>query len=229
MAGVAASCSGDSAGPCTTDVDCGGGQRCDPRLGCVPAGEGDAVADPSACLELAERCSAGEVDACTTYQMLCGGSGEDCAALLAACRAGDGPSCEAVIEKDCAMSGDCDWLRVLCQEDNADACAALQGDECAVPDPCEADGACNPDCPQGEPDCPPAVCPDTCGPLPASAGEHCSWSCADGNRCVLVVQPGDLSATEDCATPAGEDPRDEDCDGLADCEDPDCSREDCEA
>jgi len=242
--GSLGSCSGDAAGSCATDDDCGQSQRCDPGLGCVPASDGDADADadgdadadadadadtdadgdgdadPDPCAELLAQCQQGNADACQAHANQCDPA-NDCSALQEQCLAGDQLACVAMRENGCPAPGDCDTLRALCEQGDAEACAQLDNQNCVVVDPCAANGICNADCADTDPDCdPPPPCNDQCGDIPLAEREVCQWSCGADQNCEL--EPLDAGAVEVCFTADGDVARDEDCDGLVDCLDPDC-------
>ena len=237
--GVVGSCSGDAVGSCATDADCGPAQRCDPALGCVPTSDGDADADadadadtdadadadadadPGPCADFLARCQDGDQDACQLYETECDGTTSECATLEEQCAMGDGQACELLLGNGCPYPQDCDVLRALCERGDPEACARVESGNCGT-NFCARDGVCSPDCPQGDPDCEAVPgCPEQCGDLPQSARDVCQWTCTADSGCVMT--PFEQGAIEDCFTVEGGIAWDEDCDGLTDCQDPDCA------
>jgi hypothetical protein len=125
---------------------------------------------------------------------------------------------------DCSDSQSDECCRLLreCEDGNDDDLCAMYEQACETT--CRRDGDCEPDC-GDDPDCLGDYdCDDLCGSVPDPSEEHCRWSCEldedPANRCFLVPADG-AWAEEQCDSADGPGV-DEDCNGLADCEDPAC-------
>ncbi|MBI2894680.1 MAG: hypothetical protein HYY06_14090 [Deltaproteobacteria bacterium] len=192
-------CSDPAAGPCRTADDCEEGMLCSPLLGCIPREQ--------------ELVDWGGGDDDSDDGVGDEENGED----------GGWPWLEECAE---SQSSDCCQLLRECEQGNDDDLCDMYEEACER-DPCRRDGECEPDC-EGDPDCLQVDdCPDLCGPVPDGSEDHCRWSCGVAEdpetRCVLVPEDGDR-AEEQCDS-ADRPGVDEDCNGLADCDDPACQVE----
>lgn len=130
---------------------------------------------------------------------------------------------------DCPQGDDCCVLLRACErEGESELCARYQEVCEGTNDSCGEDGDCLPGC-LYDPDClDPDECSETCGPVPDVSEERCRWSCAseapDWQDCSLIPVDEEWAAAEECE-PADRHGVDEDCNGLADCDDPACQKE----